>query len=470
MGKTIKQYTSEPKVRVGIIEHTPEAYFTISTPVQLVPEKGVKVRLAPTGQDKWHVALLGSEIQVQNIHIGELHRYPGKYIRIEPEDQQKSAITVHEVTIGIQFHWQRKEDQSFRGIIEFRIDKENKISVINELPIEEYLRSVISSEMSGTSPISLLQSQTVIARSWLLAQVNAPPHLDFDVCADDHCQRYQGTQRLTPTAVQAVNDTRGQVLTYQNEICDTRYSKSCGGISENFENVWQEVRIPYLTAIIDAPTTDCGLWIADTGTEKEKDRVNNQQSGIASMPDLTNEIIVRDWILSRPPAYCNATPEVLQSLLNEYDREISAAPAEASAQAGLFRWKVVYQREELEQLIQKKTGEDIGTLLGLVPVKRGISGRLIYLDIIGSKKTIRVGKELKIRNALSPSHLYSSCFIVEVEKGNDGLPIQFTLLGGGWGHGVGLCQIGAAVMATKGNDYKTILFHYYPGTEISILW
>ncbi|MDI6783734.1 MAG: SpoIID/LytB domain-containing protein, partial [bacterium] len=262
-------------------------------------------------------------------------------------------------------------------------------------------------------------------------------HIDFDVCADDHCQRYQGLKRMTATAIRAVNDTRGQVLTYQNEICDTRYSKSCGGISENFENVWQEVKIPYLTAIIDAPK-DAGM----------------------TMLDLTNEQTVRDWILSRPPAYCNATPEVLQSLLNEYDREIP----------GLFRWKVVEPREELEQLIQKKTGEDIGTLLDLVPVKRGVSGRLIYLDIIGSKKTIRVGKELKIRSALSPSHLYSSCFVVNIEKGNDGIPTQFTLLGAGWGHGVGLCQIGAAVMATKGSDYKTILFHYYPGTVIKILW
>ena len=437
MAKPISKFAKEPIIRVGIIEHALEAYFTISTPVQVVPEKGVKVRLTPTGKDKWHIALFGSELQIQNIHNGELHRYPANYVRIEPEDTMKSAITIHDVTIGIQFHWQRKEDQIFPGIIEFRKTKENKIAVINELPIETYLKSVISSEMSGTSPLALLQAHTIIARSWLLAQLDSDIHQGFDVCADDHCQRYQGIKRMTTAAVQSVNDTRGQVLTFEGQVCDARYSKSCGGISENFENVWQDTPISYLTAIIDAPK-DSGM----------------------KMVDLTNEKTVRQWILSRPPAYCNAAPEVLQSLLNEYDREIS----------DLFRWKVVYKQEELEALIKKKTGEDLGTLLNLVPVKRGISGRLIYLDIVGSKKTIRVGKELKIRSALSPSHLYSSCFVVDVEKGNDGLPIQFTLLGGGWGHGVGLCQIGAAVMATKGIDYKTILFHYYPRTEIFILW
>jgi peptidoglycan hydrolase-like amidase len=466
MAKPISKLAKEPIIRVGIIEHASEAYFTISTPVQVVPEKGVKVRLTPTGKDKWHVAFLGSELQVQNLYNGELYRYPANYVRMEPEDAMESAITIHDVTIGIQFHWQRKEDQAFPGIIEFRKEKENKIAVVNELPIETYLKSVISSEMSGTSPLALLQAHTIIARSWLLAQVNAPPHVDFNVCADDHCQRYQGTKRMTATAIQAVNDTRGQVLTYQGAICDARYSKSCGGISENFENVWQDTPIPYLCSIVDAPDTDFGLWISDFGKKNNSiiriqpfNSVQDKQSAI-EMPDLTDEKTVRQWILSRPPVYCNASPAVLQSLLNEYDREIS----------DLFRWKVVYPREELEQLIQKKTGEDIGTLLDLVPVKRGISGRLIYLDIVGSKKTIRVGKELKIRSALSPSHLYSACFVVDVEKGKDGIPTQVTLLGAGWGHGVGLCQIGAAMMATKGNDYKTILFHYYPRTELTSLW
>ncbi|MCX7919594.1 MAG: SpoIID/LytB domain-containing protein [bacterium] len=455
MVKGIKKYTREPIVRVGIIERAPEAYFTISSPVELVPEKGVTVRLTPSGRDKWHIALFGSELQVQNIHTGELHRYPAKYIRVEPIEPQSAKIIVHDVTIGIQFHWQRKEDQTFPGVIEFRRNKDDTISVINELPIESYLQSVISSEMSGTSPIALLQAHTVIARSWLLAQMDNPPHIDFDVCADDHCQRYQGLKRMTATAVQAVNDTRGQVLTYQNTICDTRYSKSCGGISENFENVWQDTPFPYLSYIIDAPENEFQDWLKTIDGKKIQFGSNRKQ-----IPDLTDEITVREWITHRPPAYCNASPEVLESLLNEYDREIP----------DLFRWKVVYPREELEQLIQQKTQEDIGTLLDLVPIKRGISGRLIYLDIVGSKKTLRIGKELKIRSALSPSHLYSSAFVVDVEKGNNGIPIQFTLLGAGWGHGVGLCQIGAAVMATKGFDYKTILFHYYLGTEISFLW
>lgn len=466
MSTQITQYKQEPTVRVGIIEHAPEAYFTISAPVQLIPEQGDKVQLTPTGKDKWHVALLGSEVQLQNVSNGELHRYSGKYVRVEPLDsardkpldQQKSIITVHDVTIGIQFHWQRKEDQDFRGIIEFGRDTENKITVINELPVEEYLCSVISSEMSGTSPISLLRAHTIIARSWLLAQVKNPPHIGFDICADDHCQRYQGTKRMTPVVVQAVKDTRGQVLTYKNEICDARYSKSCGGISENFENVWQDTPYPYLQAIVDAPEKEFKTWNAKF--DGKKTTIQNPKSKIKQIPDLKDEKTVREWILTRPPVYCNADPEVLRSLLNTYDREIP----------DLFRWKVVYPREELEQLIQKKTGEDIGTLLDLVPVKRGVSGRLIALDIVGSKKTIRVGKELKIRSALSPSHLYSACFVVDVEKGKDGIPTQFTLLGAGWGHGVGLCQIGAAVMATKGIDYKTILFHYYPGTKVTTLW
>ncbi|MCZ7384910.1 MAG: SpoIID/LytB domain-containing protein, partial [Candidatus Methanoperedens sp.] len=382
---------------------------------------------------------------------------------------------VYEVTIGIQFHWQRKEDQSFKGSIEFRKADSNPrlrgdvipakagIAVINELPIEEYLTSCISSEMSGTSPIALLQAHTIIARSWLLAQLDSNIHHGFDICADDHCQRYQGMKRMTPAAIQAVNDTRGQVLTYQHEICDARYSKSCGGISENFEHVWQDIKIPYLQAIIDAPLQEFKTWLAKFDSRLCGNDVIPAKAGTKSamkMPDLSDEQTVRKWIMSRPPVYCNASPEVLQSLLNEYDREIP----------DLFRWKVVYQHQELEQLIQKKTGEDIGTLLDLVPVQRGVSGRLIYLDIVGSKKTIRVGKELIIRNAFSPSHLYSSCFVVDVEKDENGIPTQFTLLGGGWGHGVGLCQIGAAVMATKGIDYKSILSHYYPGTEISILW
>ncbi|MFB3897351.1 MAG: SpoIID/LytB domain-containing protein [bacterium] len=462
MSNQITQYKQEPTVRVGIIEHAPEAYFTISSPVQLVPEKGDKIQITPTGNppkaDKFHVALLGSEFQIQNIANGELYRYPGKCVRVEPINQEGSIITVHDVTIGIQFHWQRKEDQDFKGIIEFSRDTENKITVIDELPVEEYLQSVISSEMSGTSPLSLLRAHTIIARSWLLAQVKSPPHVGFDICADDHCQRYQGIKRMTPVVVLAVKDTRGEVLMYKKEICDTRYSKSCGGISENFENVWQDTPYPYLRAIVDIPEKDFNTWMDQF--EGKKTKIQIPKSKIKEIPDLKDEKTVRAWILARPPAYCNADPEVLRSLLNAYDREIP----------DLFRWKVVYPREELEQLIQKKTGEDIGTLMDLVPVKRGMSGRLIALDIVGSKKTIRVGKELKIRSALSPSHLYSACFVVDVEKGNDGIPTQFTLLGAGWGHGVGLCQIGAAVMATKGIDYKTILFHYYPGSKLTKLW
>lgn len=458
MSNQITHYNQEPTVRVGIIQQAPEAYFTISSPVQLVPEKGVKVQVTPTGKDKWHVALLGSEFQLQNIANGELHRYSGKYVRVEPIDQKESIITVHDVTIGIQFHWQRKEDQDFRGIIEFQKDTANKITVVDELPVEEYLSSVISSEMSGTCPLSLLRAHTIIARSWLLAQVKSPPHVGFDICADDHCQRYQGIKRMTPVVVQAVKDTRGQVLTYKNEICDARYSKSCGGISENFENVWQDTPYPYLRAIVDMPEKEFNSWLAKFDGKKTK--ISIPKSKIKEIPDLTDEKTVRDWILARPPAYCNADPEVLRSLLNAYDREIP----------DLFRWKVVYPREELEQLIQKKTGEDIGTLMDMVPIKRGYSGRLIALDIVGSKKTIRVGKELKIRSALSPSHLYSACFVVDVEKGKDGIPTQFIIQGAGWGHGVGLCQIGAAVMATKGIDYKTILFHYYPGSKLTKLW
>ena len=433
----IAKIVEEPKIRVGLIHDKSTIEFSIEKPFTLVPDQGQKIAVHPITKQRWRVTP-DSDITIQNLQTLEKYSFPlAEYLRVIPADEANTLTTLHNVTIGIEFHWQRDEDDDFPYTMEFHKTGKNAITAINELPVEKYLQSVISSEMSGNSPIELLKAHTIIARSWLIAQMAVPPHHNYLVCHDDHCQRYQGMRRWTKAAGKAVQETRGEVLTYQDEICDTRYSKSCGGVAENFENCWPPAVVPYCQAIIDEPDSEA-----------------------LPIPDLTNEENVRKWVLTRPPSFCNSKPEELALMLNEYDNEIK----------DLYRWTVEYTNAEITQLLESKSGKKIGQLKSIKPLKRGPSGRILSIDFIGTTGNIHMDDQLQIRRLLSPSHLYSSCFVVDTEGDNDGVPEKFILHGGGWGHGVGLCQIGAAVMSCRGFNYKQILFHYYRGTELTQWW
>lgn len=319
--------------------------------------------------------------------------------RIEAEVREKTFV-LKDVRIGIGFHWDRREDQEFEGELEIRKNADGTETAINTLDIEDYLSSVISSEMATTAPLELLKAHAVISRSWVIRAIGHTDHVGFDVCADDHCQRYEGLRRRNERAVRAINETRGKVLMYGDEICDCRYHKCCGGKTEEYETCWEDVHIPYLTSV------EC--------------------------------------------PYCGeARPD---SSLNDYDLETH----------DYHDWTVRYTTDELSQIVREKSGKDFGEIEDLIPLARGKSGRIYRLRVVGSNLTEEVGKELAIRKLLSKSCLYSSW--MDIEKTPEG----FTFRGHGWGHGVGLCQIGAAVMAEKGFTYEQILAHYYPGTTLKI--
>ncbi len=381
-------------------------------------------------------------------------------LELEAINIEESSFELLNVTIGINFHWERKENQKFTGTLKI-IKEENYLTAINILPLESYLLSVISSEMGANSSLELLKAHSVISRSWILAQINKSiirkktkhsffidkekerirwydreDHHNFDVCADDHCQRYQGITKVTKQKVkEAVETTRGQVLTYENVICDTRYSKCCGGITEHYENVWEPVSFPYLTKVIDAPLITDELNV-----------------------DLRSEEETKKWMLTNPACYCNTSEQsILKQVLNDYDLETK----------DFFRWKVTLPQEQLCSLLKQKANIELGEILDLVPLERGVSGRIIRIRIDGTKGSFILGKELEIRKAFSTSHLYSSAFIVEKGKIINKVPESFNLHGTGWGHGVGLCQIGAAVMGAKGFSYKEILSHYFIGAELT---
>ena len=390
-------------------------------------------------------------------------------IIFEPTNEDASFDLI-DVVIGINFHWERKENQRFKGALKLIVEN-GKLTAINRINVEDYLTSVISSEMSATASDELLKAHAVISRSWLLSPLQESraknqdvrqktefkttnyklqttnfikwyerdAHTNFDVCADDHCQRYQGITRATTAAVEkAIEATRGEMLMFGNEICDARFSKSCGGVSETFENCWAEEHYPYLTKVIDNPTEPEGFEL-----------------------DLTIEKNAEKWIRQSPEAFCNTTDKkVLEQVLNNYDQETT----------DFYRWKVEYTQAEISELIARRSGIDFGQIVDMIPVKRGESGRLIELEIIGTKVTIIVGKELEIRKWLSNSHLYSSAFVIDKSEITDGIPQQFTLTGAGWGHGVGLCQIGAAVMGEKGYKYDEILLHYFKGAELKKIY
>lgn len=428
----------EPEVRVGILSGS-EVCFALHGDYLLGDNRltGKQKVEFVSGRMRWHDGLYDT-------------------LTFMPANNA-SFFELYDVAIGINFHWERKENQSFQGTLRLIVENE-RVTAVNLLSVEDYLISVISSEMSAHAPLELLKAHAVISRSWLMAQIekrhadartekensdftvteneqirwyDRDDHLNFDVCADDHCQRYQGITRVsTPTVRQAVLETRGQVLMYEDHICDARFSKCCGGALEEFSSCWGNVPHPYL----------------------KKRRDSNMHT---KLPDLRKEVEADRWIRGYPEAFCHTTDEhILQQVLNNYDRETN----------DFYRWKVTYTQKELSELVLERSGIDYGMIQQLIPLERGTSGRIVKLRIVGTRRSMVIGKELEIRRTLSSSHLYSSAFVVDKEEE------RFILTGAGWGHGVGLCQIGAAVMGEQGYKYDKILLHYYTDAAIRKLY
>ncbi len=440
----------EPKLHVGIVEHAKEVEGVLNGLFELPTTIRLSGRFSARYADHRIVLFDNEGVEVM------------KAMEITFRSLGNDTFTLKGVTIGINFHWERKEDQTFEGALRLIAAADGTITVINEIIVEGYLQSVISSEMSAEAPLELLKAHAITSRSWLVAMlerrkqsknIGAPSrrsreteseivrwydredHTSFDVCADDHCQRYQGISKIISAKVkEAVDATRGSFLVHDDEICDARFYKACGGLTELFENAWEDIKVPYLQSVSD--------W----------DRL---------YPPVPSEEEARKWILSSPDAYCNTTDgEILRQILPSFDQETT----------DFFRWKVEYTREELEAIVATKSGIEFGTIMDLVPLQRGPSGRIVRLRIVGSKKVMVVGKELEVRRWLSISHLYSSAFVVDVERNQSGVPTKFILRGAGWGHGVGLCQIGAAVMAAKGKRAEEIVLHYFPGAHLQRLY
>lgn len=438
----------EPLIHVGVLQNQKKIKFSLLSAFKLQGKE------YPKGD---------YYVEIEN---GLISFNGNKYDQLTFEANQLHGdkFEIKDVIIGVQFHWERKENQQFLGGLKFIATGEGiekTITAINIISLEDYLKSVISSEMSSTNAEELLKAHAIISRSWFLAQIiksqtlkkekdkyrtsietpteiirwyDREDHEHFDVCADDHCQRYQGITRQTTELVnRVVNETYGKVISYQGSICDARFSKCCGGIMETFENVWEPIIHPYLQGKPD----------------------NYSEFPI---PDLCREEEAEDWIRNSPDAFCNTqNKQVLKQVLNDYDQETT----------DFFRWKVTYNQEELTTLIKKHTGINFGQIIDLQPLERGTSGRINRLKIIGTERVMVIGKELEIRRILSNTHLYSSAFVVDAfDEDSDGIPQKFILTGAGWGHGVGLCQIGASMMAEKGYKHKEILAHYYPNSKI----
>lgn len=375
------------------------------------------------------------------------------YDNLRFEAGEGSLFELKNVVIGKEFHWQQCRNERFEGDLVIITDGEELVA-INEIDLERYIYSVIASEMSATSFVELLKAHAVISRSWVLSAIgSATPssaatfytdrsdtddpvyirwyerdaHRLFDVCADDHCQRYQGIpSQEPPTLREAIDSTAGEVLVYDGKICDARFSKCCGGYTERFSSCWAEVDYPYLTVLPD--------------------------SDGSRLQPITDEAMARSFVLSSPDVFCNtADCNIIRQVFNDYDRSTES----------FFRWKVTYSVDEISEIVASRSGIDFGSILDLVPVQRTASGRIVRLRIVGTRHTATIGKELEIRRWLSRTHLYSSAFVVDRDDCG-----RFVICGAGWGHGVGLCQIGAAVMAHKGYSYRSILRHYYPHTVV----
>ncbi|MRR17360.1 MAG: SpoIID/LytB domain-containing protein [Deltaproteobacteria bacterium] len=435
----------EPKIKVALLQNSPEARLRLEGPFSETCGRTV------TGELRAQAA--NGQVILCDAEGNEILRE--KEILLAPGTSGKNVFTVRDVKIGIDFHWQRLQEQSFHGAVLLAAQSASTFNLVNVISLEDYLASVISSEMSADAPLEFLKAQAITARSWLVAmlakkaipRLSLPPqndevlvwqdvndHRGFDVCADDHCQRYQGITRIIAEGVrEAIDATRGIFLTEAGEICDARYYKCCGGQTDVFATAWEEASYPYLASITDHAEGHAP--------------VDHEEDAAA-------------WLRASPPAYCNtADPNILKRILPAFDLET----------LHFYRWRVEYSREELEEILKAKSGIDFGVLKKLEPLARGPSGRIYRLKIEGSRRTVVVGKELEIRRWLSPTHLLSSAFVVSAERAG-GVISRLTLEGGGWGHGVGLCQIGAAVMAVKGFPAEDILAHYFTGARLRKLY
>ena len=435
----------EPEIKVALLQNYKEARLNLKGRFLLADDRTISGHII--------VKVKSGEVAICDPSGRVIAN--GKTIMLSAYNQ--ATFTVSDVKIGINFHWQRSQEQSFHGNLILSVAADSSFNLINEIALEDYLASVISSEMSAAAPLEFLKAQAVVARSWLVAMLekkkagrfnasskteneiivwqDVNDHKGFDVCADDHCQRYQGITRIISDNVRvAIEDTRGLFLVSGAEICDARYYKSCGGQTEIFSTAWEDEYPPYLRSVTDE---------------------------VQQHPQIKSEKEAQSWLSGRPQAFCNTTDkELLGKIMPASDQETLA----------FYRWQVIYSRQELEDIIHKKSGIDFGELQNIVAVGRGPSGRIYKLRIEGSKRTIIVGKELEIRRWLSSSHLLSSAFVVSKANAADGSVESFTLTGGGWGHGVGLCQIGAAVMAAKGFRAEQILAHYFQGANLQKLY
>ncbi len=436
----------EPKIRVALLQGSPEARLQLEGSFFLPDGRAVIGELtvrAVNGQ-----IILSDSRNREIAHLEE--------ILLTPNETLDTLFTVHDVKIGIDFHWQRRQEQSFHGALLLAAHDETTLDFINIIPLEEYLASVISSEMAASAPLEFLKAQAVTARSWLVAMLkkkktarsltaaaedeivawqDVNDHQGFDVCADDHCQRYQGiTKIISYNVARAIDETRGLFLVSDGQICDARYYKCCGGQTDVFATAWEDSSFSYLASIAD---------------HVEKHAPVDSEKNVAA------------WLRSKPAAYCNTgDPDILRRILPSFDLET----------LNFYRWRVEYSREELEELLTAKSGIDFGRLSHLEPLARGPSGRIYRLKIEGSRRTVTVGKELEIRRWLSTTYLLSSAFVITTERDPDGTVLRFIFDGGGWGHGVGLCQIGAAVMAVKGHKAEEILAHYFTGAVLRKLY
>jgi SpoIID/LytB domain protein len=437
----------EPKLKIGVCSSR-------EIKIKLLNEYFIK-NLGTTLFGRYRVLINNAKIEL--IDSGDNIICIADDIILSASSKKQEFFEIEDVTIGINFHWEQQETQRFNGDLKLIIEN-NEIRVINEINIEAYLLSVISSEMNASADEEYLKSHAIISRSWVLSRIAAEnqkemnfidtddkrirwygreEHTNYDVCADDHCQRYQGLTRACTEAVKgAIYKTKGIVLYSNDAICDARFSKCCGGVSEDFENVWEDEKIEYLSAIVDA-----------------KDQTLNL--------DLTQENDAREWILGEADSFCNLKDKALLSkILNDYDYETS----------NFYRWKVEYSQEELSNLLFERSGIDFGDIKEINPIKRGRSARIYELEIVGSKRSFTFGKELEIRKVLSTSHLYSSAFVIDYSHVKNEIPSKFSILGAGWGHGVGLCQIGAASMIDKGYTHEEVLKHYFKGAELKKIY
>jgi SpoIID/LytB domain protein len=438
----------EPIIAVGLVEDAADIAFDIGAEFYL------RNRLLPAGA--YRASAAGDHLSLLSSAGHEIFTSPA--LHFIPSAPQTSCFTLHEVKIGKQFHWERAFSQMFKGELEIIMTPSGQVTAINKIHLEEYLASVIASEMSPESPEEFLKAHCISSRSWLLHQLKQKTagdqtgrkadyraseiiswtgreaHGTFDVCADDHCQRYQGVGRTNAAAAKAVQQTCGEVLVYNGEICDARYAKCCGGITEAFAVAWEDIAIPYLQS-----TADSGEPLAPVVSEHD----------------------AQQFILSRPAAYCNIEDKnIIRRILPDFDCETK----------DFFRWQVDITQDELRNLLLVKTGVDFGEITRITPLARGPSGRLFKIKICGTREEKVIGKELEIRRILSPTHLLSSAFVVEPYGAAAGIPRGFKIHGAGWGHGVGLCQIGAAGMAERGMSCRQILSHYFHGAQLEKLF